>query len=176
MATRLSTSIAITITTLFLTYILQVIGLHQLITGILINTIFVALQYGIDWKVAVIAGSLTPIYAIFTGHLPDFLLRLIPFIIFGNAIMIVLGHFWEKKNIIERILLPPLHKAAVIGLGGMYIYAYHDYPEAHNPTFLRIIALQYATAMLGSALGIALATKVLQPIFRSRRAPHKKKA
>lgn len=144
---------------LCITLVLQLLGLHQLLTGVIVNALFVVLQNTVDWKVALTVGIITPIFAIFTGHLPEFLLKLIPFIILGNGLMLLLGHVWEKKNIIERILLPPVHKAAIIGLGGLYIYAFHDYPEAHNPTFLKIIALQYVTAAVGSAIGLTISRR-----------------
>lgn len=143
-----------------LTLVLQLLGLHQLITGVIVNTLFVVLQNAVDWKVAMAVGIITPAFAVFTGHLPEFLLKLIPFIILGNGLMLLLGHVWQKKNIIERILLPPVHKAAIIGLGGLYIYAFHDYPEAHNPTFLKIIALQYITAAVGSAIGLSVSGRI----------------
>lgn len=127
---------------------------HQVAIGVLVNMLFLLLQFLIHWKVALFVGIVTPLFAPITGHLPPFLLWLVPFIILGNSLMIVAGHWWEDRRLLERIILPAVHKAAIIGLGAFSVYYYFDSEEIEGgatcDSALRIIMFQYLTAFGGS--------------------------
>lgn len=68
--------------------------------------------------------------------------------------MIFAGHWWEDRRLLERIVLPAVHKAAIIGLGAFSVYYVYDGSGVEGaPTCdsaLRIIMFQYFTAFGGS--------------------------
>jgi hypothetical protein len=86
LSTRFFTRLAILIA---LTVALQMTGLPQPVTGTLVNfMLFVAVQI-LGIPAAVILGSLTPWVALLIGQLPSPLAPMIPFIMIGNAILVL---------------------------------------------------------------------------------------
>jgi len=95
--TRLSIFIALTIS-------FQLAGLPQLGTGIFINfMLFITTQF-VGISAGLILGALTPWVASLIGQLPPILVPMIPFIMVGNAILvIVFGLLLKKFNFLSSI-------------------------------------------------------------------------
>lgn len=88
--TRLSIFIALTIS-------FQLAGLPQLGTGIFINFMLFVTTLFVGISAGLILGSLTPWIASLIGQLPPILVPMIPFIMTGNAILVIVFGFLDKK-------------------------------------------------------------------------------
>lgn len=139
---------------------LQAMGLPNPITGVAVNAVFVVLV-GLAGKTpAVTVGLLTPLGAALTGHLPVLLLPLAPLIALGNAAFVHLYARGSQPPSSWRWVTGPGMKSAIIGGGGMILTWVADLPPALQAALVAIVAIQFATAVGGVALGELLLARV----------------
>lgn len=105
--TRYFTRLAIL---LAFTLIVQMLGIPQPVTGPLINLILFITVLLLDIKAAILVGMLTPLIALWRGQLPSILAPMVPFIMFGNMVLVILfglgGKILKKSkmNLLIRLL------------------------------------------------------------------------
>ena len=80
-----------------LTVVIQIAGLPQPITGLLINMLLFVTATMLGWIAGVILGCLTPLAALIRGQLPAVLAPLVPFIAAANAILVLAYYFIYYK-------------------------------------------------------------------------------
>ena len=74
------------------------LGMPQMITGVIVNMILILCTEKCGLEKAVILGMVTPIVAAFSGILPVALLLMIPFITIGNAIYVSIYSMLSERN------------------------------------------------------------------------------
>jgi len=101
--TRYFTRLAIL---LAFTLMVQMLGIPQPVTGPLINLVLILTVLLLDIKAAVLVGILTPLIALWRGQLPSILAPMVPFIMAGNAMLVILFGLGKKisKNSRFRLL------------------------------------------------------------------------
>lgn len=160
--TRYFTRLAIL---LAFTLIVQMLGIPQPVTGPLINLVLFLTVLLLDIKAAVLVGLLTPIIALWRGQLPSILAPMIPFIMLGNAVLVILFGLGIK-------ILKNLKVSFFFNLAGVVMSSFFKfliiYSSAHlivpllfgfhfSEKILVMMALpQFITALAGGlvALGI----------------------
>ena len=65
------------------------IGLPQPITGPFVNFMLILTTLIINPTAGILLGSITPLIAVLRGQLPPLLLPMVPFIIAGNAVLVI---------------------------------------------------------------------------------------
>jgi riboflavin transporter len=90
--TRLSVLLA-------LTFVMQLSGFSQPITGTLVNFMLILTTQFLGIAGALILGTLTPLVALLIGQLPAILMIMIPFIILANWIIVIIFGVLSKKEI-----------------------------------------------------------------------------
>ncbi len=144
-----------TLTAVFLSIniALQIMGFPKLITGVIVNSIYILLYLSADIKSVVMLAVLTPSIAFFTGHLPPFMVPVAPFIAFGNISMVLCYHFLKDKKKAARIIAPAFLKALIIGVSGALLADRIAGDTASKMAFHVVIVIQFFTAVPGIYLG-----------------------
>lgn len=84
-----------------LTVIIEMLGLPQPVTGPLVNMMLFITTLVLTPLAGIILGSLTPVIAALRGQLPGFLIPMVPFIIVGNAILVLV--FSGIRRLLQRV-------------------------------------------------------------------------
>jgi hypothetical protein len=144
-----------TLTAIFLSIIiaLQITGFPKLITGVIVNSIYILLYCAADIKSVVMLAILTPSISFFTGHLPPFMVPMAPFIALGNVSMILCYHFLKDKNKAARTIAPAFLKAVIIGISGILLAERIAGGPASEMVFHVVLFIQFFTAVPGIFLG-----------------------
>jgi len=90
--------------------VFQMGGFPQFITGPLVNTVLYLAAMIVGWQGGMLIGILTPVIASMRGILPPPLTPLIPFIVLGNATLVILFFWLQAKNKIVGIIVASLVK------------------------------------------------------------------
>ena len=92
-------AIAITGIMLAITVALQTINLPNIVTGVIVNSIFVFVLYYVGLKSAVTLSLLSPLYGFLTGHVPILMYPVLPMIVLGNILMVVTLSQFQNKSV-----------------------------------------------------------------------------
>jgi hypothetical protein len=130
-------------------------------TGTVVNSMFVLslLTHHDGWSYA--AAIIVPSISIFTGHLPKDLVALIPFICAGNSALIYLYSGSEELSVFDRVVLPSVLKAGIIGSGGFLLLALHKLHETPKRRLVVVVVAQLITSLGGIILGEYIAFSLL---------------
>ncbi len=160
--TRYFTRLAIL---LAFTLIVQMMGIPQPITGPLINLVLFLTVLLLDIKAAVLVGILTPIIALWRGQLPPILAPMIPFIMLGNAVLVILFGLGKKILQNSRFSLLLNLMAATIGSFFKFLIIYSSarlvvpllFGIRFSEKILLVMALpQFITALAGGFIAISI--------------------
>ena len=153
-------SIALNGIMLALTVALQAVNLPNILTGVIVNSIFVFILFYVGIKSSIILCLLSPLFGFLTGHVPVFMYPVLPMIALGNTLLVVTLQKLEKKSKWLQLLLPALIKALVIGLGGLLMISIFIPDKIQNFIFLTVLGIQFFTAVPGIWLGIKLSKSI----------------
>ncbi|MGI6037926.1 MAG: ECF transporter S component [Limnochordia bacterium] len=130
---------------LAVTLVIQMGGFPQPITGPLVNTMLYIASLAVGITGGVLIGALTPIIAFFRGILAPPLAPAIPFIILGNAtLVIIFGTLHRNRPL--AILAASLLKYLVLGIAVRFII------EVPGPVAIALQTPQLITALAGGAI------------------------
>ncbi|GEM_PF-750391 len=145
---------------------IQLVGLPNLLTGILVNAIliFVLLMSGL--RHALFLGLLSPIGGIISGHLPAPLYPVLPVIICGNFVFVAACQLMTRLGaaLPVRCLLPAFLKALIIGLAGYLVVKMVGATNQANWLLLPVLGIQFFTAFGGLLAG----ERFFQVLLRAR--------
>lgn len=79
-----------------LTLSFEMLGLPQPITGPLVNLMLILTTLVLNPLAGVILGSVSPFVAVIRGQLPPILLPMVPFIMIGNALLVLIFGLGRK--------------------------------------------------------------------------------
>lgn len=144
-----------TLTAIFLSIIiaLQMLGFPKLITGVIVNSIYILLYLSADIKSVVMLALLTPTVSFFTGHFQFFMAPMVPFIALGNVSMVLCYRFFSDRNDAFRVFVPAFLKALIIGISGAVMAESIAGDPASEMAFHLVIVIQFFTAVPGIVLG-----------------------
>ena len=165
-----------------LTLAVELIGLPQPVTGPLVNLMLFLTAMVLNPLSAMALGCLTPVIAVIRGQLPAILLPMVPFIIIGNALLI-LG-FSFTKQALEGIfrIRPPKTKSIphwvgiIAGSTSKFLWLYASasfvlpviFGKNLPANFIATMALpQLVTALIGGMLSILIYTMLSARYFHS---------
>ena len=141
---------------------LQAVGLPNLFTGVIVNSILVFVSIFIGLRSVFILCILSPFCGFITGHVPVFMYPVIPMIVVGNLLLVIVLSKLEKKSLILRMLIPACIKALIIGIGGLILINIFIPDELSDFVLATVLGIQFFTAVPGIFLGIKLAEKIKQ--------------
>jgi len=144
---------------------LQITGLPKLLTGVIVNVIYVVLYYSCGFRHVFMMAVLTPLLAFFTGHLAPPLIPLAPFIAFGNIAMVCCYHLVKDKKMAVRITAPAIVKALSIAIPGSLLAGSAGFNQAALMGVHIVISLQFFTAAPGILLGEYIVSR-LTPLLK----------
>jgi hypothetical protein len=162
-----------------LTLVIELLGLPQLFTGPLINTMLLLTTLVLQPAAGVILGVLTPTVAVLRGQLPPVLLPMVPFIMTANALLVLsfevirnlLKHFVHAKPILFSLnAWLALTVAAFLKFALLYLSAKLVLPlllgrNLPGP-FLAMMAFpQFLTALTGGVLALVIYSLLHQRYF-----------
>lgn len=133
---------------LALTIAFQSLRFGQFLTGPLVNAVLLISACAVGWPAGVIIGAATPWIALLVGILKPVLAPAVPFIMIGNALLVVVFYFLKPFNSYIAVLA-----SAFIKFGALYIatrYLLHLNPAVSS-------ALQFPqliTAIVGGLLAL----------------------
>lgn len=133
---------------LALTIAFQSLKFGQFFTGPLVNAVLLISAYTVGWPSGVIIGAATPWIALLVGILKAALAPAIPFIMLGNALLVIVFYFLKPLNSYLAVLVSAFIKFGVLYIATMYIL--HLNPAVSS-------ALQFPqliTAMVGGFLAL----------------------
>ena len=145
--------IAVTGLILAMVLALQMIGLPNLLTGAVVNAVFVFMIGYAGARNAAVIGLLSPVGGLFSGHLPAIMYPLIPVIIAGNLIFIISYAWLRKSSWPIRYLVPAIAKAALIFSVGMGVINYLQIAQKVSWLLFPVLGIQFFTALAGIFFG-----------------------
>ncbi|NCB39686.1 MAG: hypothetical protein EOM80_13060 [Erysipelotrichia bacterium] len=131
----------------------QLIGLPNAITGVVVNGIFIFVLLQLGLRYAMMLALLSPIAGIISGHLPTPMYPLLPIIVCGNALLVLFYFLLRGYRDLLRIILPAFVKAVVIGGAGYIVIHILELTEGAKWLALPVLGLQFFTAAAGIVLG-----------------------
>lgn len=139
---------------------LQMINMPNIITGIIVNAvfIFVTIYAGINYSF--ILCILSPLVGIVTGHVIAPMYPVLPVIALGNIALVVLYNKFKSKKIWLRCVMPSLIKAIIIGGIGWLVINYFVPENLAYWVVLPVLGVQFFTAIPGVWLGEKLREKI----------------
>lgn len=133
---------------------LQIAGLPKVVTGIIVNAIYIFLYHSCDLRHVFMLAVLTPLLAFFTGHLPPPLMLMAPFIAAGNIALALCYHMMKNnKKKAVRAAVPAVVKALAIAIPGVFAAGKLGLDNAALWTVHIVISIQFFTAVPGILLG-----------------------
>lgn len=145
---------------LALTLALQNLRLPNIVTGALVNAIFIVTLAVAGLRSALLLAGLTPVGAFLTGHLPPPLVLLTPVIIPGNIVYIIITGALRKRTLVGETVAAAAAKALVIGVGGMLLARWTAMPRETSALLWGIVGIQFFTAAAGTLLGEVVVSRV----------------
>jgi len=140
--------------------VLQMTGLPQYITGIIINLIYVVFTLISGLRTTCYVSVLVPFTASMTGILKPVLIPVIPVIILSNLFFVASIHKVKDKNIFLRVFFPPIFKVVIIFLGGKLFITFFQVHPAFQKIFMMFVAINLMTAFVGNIFGIMLSKRM----------------
>jgi len=166
-----------------LTLAMEMIGLPQPVTGPIVNLMLILTTLILNPIAAVILGTITPTVAVIRGQLPAILMPMVPFIILGNALLVLTFGFVRhllsgSRPPASLPLKSPANWAGLLaGSFAKFLWLYfsvkHILPlligKTLPPRLVSMMALpQLITALIGGALALAI-YQILRKSFGSFR-------
>lgn len=145
---------------------LQIAGLPKIVTGIIVNAIYIFLYHSCDLRHVFMLAILTPLLSFFTGHLPPPLMLMAPFIAAGNIAMTLCYHIMKDKNKAARAAVPAVVKAIAIAVPGVFAAGKLGLDNAALLTVHIVISIQFFTAVPGILLGEYLFSRLSPALGR----------
>lgn len=145
----------VTRTGLFLAVLLavQMLGLPNLVTGAIVNAIFIAALLLTDLKYALLLAFLSPIGGVFSGHLPAPMYPVLPVIICGNFIFIGTYQLLATGGKFIRFVVPAALKGLIVGVVGYLIIQKFGVPDQVKWFLFPVLGIQFLTAFIGLIAG-----------------------
>lgn len=78
--------------------LVPMLGLHQLVTGTVVNAALIVATVRLGPRAAVSIGVLPSLFALVFGQLPAVLAPMVPFIIVGNIVLVVVFHRLRSRG------------------------------------------------------------------------------
>ena len=131
----------------------QAVGLPNLVTGTLVNSVFIFVLLHTGFRSAVFLALLSPVGGVISGHLPVPLYPLLPVIICGNLLLVGFYRLLCQQSVFIRWLIPSGCKALLIGGAGLAIINILNLTAEAKWFFIPVLGLQFFTALAGLAVG-----------------------
>jgi membrane associated rhomboid family serine protease len=156
---------------LFLAVLLavQMLGLPNPVTGVLINAILIFVSLHLGVRYALILSTLSPIGGVVSGHLPAPLYPLIPVIVCGNYLLVLGYRIFLGRSAALRMVFPALAKGALIGFAGLAIIRILKITATGGWVLLPVLGLQFFTALAGTIGGERIFLQVNRQEFLAMR-------
>lgn len=138
---------------------LQAVSLPNIITGIFVNCILVFLSIFSGIKSSIILCLLSPFCALLTGHLPPYMLPVLPMIALGNCFMVYSFFKLSQKSLFIKLLIPSIIKALIIIVGGFLMIKIFLPDRISDFIVISMLGIQLFTAISGIWLGTELSKK-----------------
>ena len=171
-----TTTITRTVFLISITLIIEMIGLPQPVTGPLVNMMLILTTLILNPLAGIILGAITPTVALIRGQLPSILFPMVPFIIVGNASLVLIFALVLKpvKNKNTLVLVKSItHWLAIIAAStAKFVWLYLSV-RTFLPLLLgrslpnKIMALMALPQLITALLGGIFALIVYQ-LFMSR--------
>jgi hypothetical protein len=150
-----------------LTLCVEMLGLPQPVTGPLVNMMLILTTLILNPAAGVSLGCISPLVAVLRGQLPAILLPMVPFIMVGNALLVlVFGALRKKYPPATAPLLSPINWIALVAGSAVKFLWLWGAARIVLPVFLgvrveaKFIAMmampQFITAVIGSILALAI--------------------
>ena len=133
----------------------------QWITGPIVNAMLILATVIIGPTEAILLGLMPSAIALSTGLLPIALAPMVPFIMIGNAVLVVLFHYLRGQNFALSLGLSALLKFAFLHLSVVFIMSALLQNEIVSKLAIMMSWPQFVTAVAG---GI-----IVYPIIKSNR-------
>lgn len=151
---------------LALTLAVQFLGLPQWFTGPLVNAFLLLASLLVGTGSGVVIGLLTPWIALLRGILPPPLAPMVPFIMLGNALLVIIFSLITRKR--EVLWLNVL--ALVLAASGKYLLLSQAvrYLVEVPPRVAQAMQIpQLLTALAGGAIALLIGKAVKRALGRS---------
>ncbi len=151
---------------LALTLAVQFLGLPQWFTGPLVNAFLLLASLLVGMGSGVVIGLLTPWIALLRGILPPPLAPMVPFIMLGNALLVIIFSLITRKR--EVLWLNVL--ALVLAASGKYLLLSQAvrYLVEVPPRVAQAMQIpQLLTALAGGAIALLIGKAVKRALGRS---------
>lgn len=133
---------------LALTVAFQGIKLGQFVTGPLVNAVLYISAYAVGWPGGIFIGAVTPWIALLTGILKPALAPAVPFIMLGNALLVVGFSLLNTFNSYVAVLCASVVKFLILYVSTRFLLQL-------NPAIASALQLpQLVTALIGGALAM----------------------
>lgn len=152
--------IAVTGLVLAMVLALQMIGLPNLLTGVVVNAVFVFMVGYAGARNAAVIGLLSPVGGLFSGHLPAIMYPLVPVIIIGNLIFIIIYALLRQSVWPVRFFVPAGAKALLIYCVGMAVINHMAIVQKVSWLIFPVLGIQFFTAIAGIFCGEKLRDQV----------------
>lgn len=140
---------------LALTVVFQSLKLGQLVTGSLVNAILFISACMIGWSSGALIGSITPLVALLIGILKPALAPAVPFIMLGNAILVLVFCSLKDKNFLVAVVVASCAKFLVLYISTRFLISL-------NPVIVTALQFpQLLTAFIGGSVALII-TSILK--------------
>lgn len=143
---------------------IQVIGLPNLVTGSMVNAVFVFALYFTGLRGALLLAFLSPFGGILSGHLPAPMYPLLPVIICGNFVFVWACKIGAGAGFLIRVFLPAALKGAIICVAGLALVQTLGLADQVRWLVVPVLGIQFFTALIGIVAG----EKLFQAVSRGR--------
>ncbi|MGC8777986.1 MAG: ECF transporter S component [Candidatus Caldatribacteriaceae bacterium] len=148
-----------------LVIVIQMLGMPQLVTGPLVNMVLFLATCFEGMGSGLLIGFFTPWVAFSRGILPPPLAPMIPFIMIGNALLVIIfGIFRSKRHVIWEvagIILSALAKYLFLSQAVTFLV------RVPGPVAQAMQIPQLITALLGGVLAMALEKVLRRTLIRA---------
>lgn len=142
----------------------QVVGLPNLVTGSMVNAIFVFTLHFLGVRSALFLAFLSPFGGILSGHLPAPMYPLLPVIVCGNFVLVWACRVSAGSGLLLRVVVPAALKGVIIGMAGFTVIRVLSLTEQVRWLVLPVLGIQFFTALVGIVAG----EKLFQAIVKGR--------
>lgn len=157
-----ATALSLTRTTTFavllaISILAPLAGAGQLVTGTIVNASLIVATVLLGPRLAITIGLLPSLFALMSGQLPWPLAPMVPFIIIGNAILVLTIHLLRKRSYPGGVALAAGFKFLwLYGFATMLVNAAVFPPKVGALVMLMMGWPQLTTALLGGAAAYAI--------------------
>jgi len=106
---------------LALTVAFQSIKLGQFFTGPLVNAVLLISACAVGWPAGMFIGAVTPWIALLVGILQPVLAPAVPFIMIGNALLVIVFSFLKPLNSYVAVLASSISKFGILYIATRFL-------------------------------------------------------